>query len=146
MKDLQAHLDGGIKTLIVYAQAESKYGRSQDVEMDGLPFAIYPKRDSAEELSIEICLPVKGGIAATREIAVKELPAADVAFVSMTLRQSIFPGVLKAYEAIEAWLVESNRQAGGPPRETYLNYNHSIFSAAAKWEDPCLEIAWPIQS
>lgn len=35
MKDLQAHLDGGIKTLIVYAQSESKYGQSQDVEIDG---------------------------------------------------------------------------------------------------------------
>lgn len=70
----------------------------------------------------------------------------DVAFTSTTLRQSVFPGVLKAYEAIEAWFAESNRQMAGPPREIYLNYDHSIFSAAAKWDDPCLEIAWPFQS
>ncbi len=45
MKDLQAHLDGGIKTLTVYAQSESKYGESQDIEIDGLPFANYHKRE-----------------------------------------------------------------------------------------------------
>ena len=145
MKDLQAHLDGGIKTLTVYAQSESKHGESQDVDIDGLPFAIYHKRDLAEELSVEICLPVRGSIESTKEITVKELPSAEVAFVRTTLRQFVFPGVLKAYEAIEEWFSTTDNQPLGPHREIYLNYEHSIFSAAAKWEDPCLEIAWPYQ-
>ena len=144
-KDLQALLDGGIKTLIVYAQSEGKHGQAQEAEIAGLPFAIYHKRNSAEELQIEICLPVKGRIEATKEIAVKQLPSTAVAFTSTTLRQSVFPGVLKAYEAIEEWFSATNHQPADPPREHYLNYDHSIFSAAAKWEDPCLEIAWPYQ-
>lgn len=145
VRDLQAHLDGGIKTLLVYAQSESKYGQTQDVAVDGLPFAIYHKRDPADELLVEICLPVKGSIAPTHEIGVKEVPAAEVVYTAATLRQSIFPGVLQAYAAIEQWFVASNHEMAGPPREVYLNYDHSIFSAAAKWDDPCLEIAWPLQ-
>ena len=145
MRDLQAHLDGGIKTLIVYAQSEGKYGQSGDVEIAGLPCAIYHSRESADDLVVEICLPVNGSIEATREIDVKQLPATQVAFTTTTLRQSVFPGVLKAYEAIEDWFDSSGHQEAGPPREIYLNYDHSIFSAAAKWEDPCLEIAWPYE-
>jgi effector-binding domain-containing protein len=143
MKDLQANLDGGIKALIVYAQSESKHGQSQDVEIDGLPFAIYHKRDLAEELFVEICLPVKGGIESTKEIAAKALPSEQVAFTSTNLRQSIFPGILKAYQAIEEWFRLTDHKSAGPPREIYLNYDHSIFSAAANWDDPCLEIIWP---
>ena len=144
-KDLQAHLDGGIKTLIVYAQSESVYGEAKDIQIAGLPFAIYHERSSVEDLVAEICLPVEGGIEPTKEIKVKSMPSIDVAFTSTTLRQSVFPGVLKAYEAIEQWVKTNNYQLTGPPREIYLNYDHSIFSAAAKWEDPCLEIVWPCQ-
>jgi effector-binding domain-containing protein len=144
-KDLQAHLDGGIKTLIVYAQSESVYGQAKDIRIAGLPFAIYHARASVDNILAEICLPVEGSIEPTKEIAVKELPSVEVAFTSTTLRQSVFPGVVKAYQAIEQWLSNHNHQQAGPPREIYLNYDHSIFSAAAKWEDPCLEIAWPCQ-
>ena len=91
----------------------------------------------------EICLPVEGGIESTHEIEVKNLPTIEVAYTNTTLRQSVFPGVEKAYDAIEQWIGTHNHQQVGPPREIYLNSDHSIFSAAAKWEDPCLEIAWP---
>jgi effector-binding domain-containing protein len=144
-KDLQAQLDGGIKTLIVYAQSEKAYGPSKDVQIVGLPFAIYHDRESTENWYIEICLPVEGQIESTREIEVKQLPAVEVAFTGTSLRQSVFPGVRKAYEALEQWISANHQQPVGPPREIYLNYDHSIFSAAAKWEDPCLEIAWPYQ-
>ena len=144
-KDIQAHLDGGIKTLIVYAQSESVYGQTKDVQITGLPFAIYHERASIDNIFAEICLPVEGHIEPTKEIMVKELPAVEVAFVSTTLRQSVYPGVVKAYSAIEAWVSTNSHRLTGPPREIYLNYDHSIFSAAAKWEDPCLEIAWPYQ-
>jgi hypothetical protein len=53
---------------------------------------------------VEACLPVAGAIQATIEIALKELPAAQVAYTTTTVRQSIFPGVLKANEAIREWI------------------------------------------
>jgi len=59
------------------------------------------------------------------------------------LRQSIFPGVLKAYAAIEEWIAANQHQIADSPREIYLNFNTSIFSPTASLDDPCVEIAWP---
>ena len=137
--DLQAHLDGGIKTLTVYAQ-------SKGVQIAGLPMAIYHGAVGEEQHApVEICLPITGAIPATIEIAVKELPAAQVAYTVTTVRQSIFPGVLKAYEAIQEWIASHGHTVGGEPREIYLNFNTSIFSPTASLDDPCVEIAWPFR-
>jgi RNA polymerase sigma factor (sigma-70 family) len=137
IRDLQAHLDGGIKSLTVYAQ-------TQGVQIAGTPMAIY--RGTVREdqhAPVEICLPVSGAIQATMEIAVKELPPAHVAYTVTTVRQSIFPGVLKAYEAIEEWIASQGHTAADDPREIYLNFNTSIFSPTASLDDPCVEIARP---
>ena len=137
--DLQAHLDGGIKTLTVYAQ-------TQGVRIAGLPMAIYhgAVRDD-QHAPVEVCLPVSGAIPATIEIAVKELPPAHVAYTVTTLRQSIFPGVLKAYAAIQEWIGTQGHTVADAPREIYLNFNTSIFSPTASLDDPCVEIAWPFR-
>lgn len=137
ISDLQAHLDGGIKTLTVYAQTKG-------VQVAGLPMAIYHgavREDS--HAPVEICLPVNGAIPATIEIAVKEQPAAQVAYTVATLRQSIYPGVTKAYEAIDQWITAHGFTTADAPREAYLNFNTSIFSPTASLDDPCVEIAWP---
>ena len=137
ISDLQAHLDGGIKTLTVYAQ-------TQRVQMTGLPMAIYHGAVREDRHApVEVCLPISGAIPATIEIAVKELPPAQVAYTVTTLRQSLFPGVLKAYEAIEEWMAAHGHTATDDPREIYLNFNTSIFSPTASLDDPCIEIAWP---
>jgi RNA polymerase sigma factor (sigma-70 family) len=137
ISDLQAHLDGGIKTLTVYAQA-------QGVQIAGLPMTIYhgAVREDQHTL-VEICLPVIGAIQATIEIGVKELSAAHVAYTVTTVRQSIFPGVLKAYEAIQEWIARHGHTVAGEPREIYLNFNTSIFSPTASLDDPCIQIVWP---
>jgi RNA polymerase sigma factor (sigma-70 family) len=135
--DLQAHLDGGIKTLTVYAQTKG-------VQIAGSPMAIYHGAVGEEQHApVEICLPITGAIPATIEIAVKELPAAQVAYTVTTVRQSIFPGVLKAYEAIQEWIASHGHTVGGEPREIYLNFNTSVFSPTASLDDPCVEIARP---
>jgi RNA polymerase sigma factor (sigma-70 family) len=137
ISDLQAHLDGSIKTLLVYAQASG-------IRTMGLPMAIYhgPVRED-KHASVEICLPVTGDIRSTIEIAVKELPAAAVAYTTATLQQSIYPGVLKAYEAITEWIENNGHAVADHPREIYLNFNASIFSPTASLDDPCVEIEWP---
>lgn len=60
-----------------------------------------------------------------------------------TLRQSLFPGVLKAYDAVWSWIGEHGHQAGDHPHEIYLNFTTSIFSPRASLDDPCVESAWP---
>jgi len=137
IRDLQAHLDGGIKSLTVYAQQER-------AQVAGLPLAIYhgPVRED-QHAAVEICLPVTGDIQATIEIAVKELPPARVAYTVITLRQSIYPGALKASEAIKEWIASHSHSVADAPREIYLNFTTSIFSATASLDDPCVEIAWP---
>jgi effector-binding domain-containing protein len=137
IKDLQTHLDGSIKALTAYAQANA-------VQIAGLPLGIYhgavrEDRDGP----VEVCLPITGDIQASGDILVRELPATQVAYTVTTLRQSIFPGVLKAYEAIQQWIASHHHQAADAPRETYLNFNTSIFSPAASLDDPCVEISWP---
>jgi RNA polymerase sigma factor (sigma-70 family) len=137
IRDLQAHLDGGIKSLTVYAQQER-------AQVAGLPLAIYQGSVREDQhASVEICLPVTGDIQATIEIAVKELPPARVAYTVITVRQSIYPGVLKAYEAIEEWITSQGYTVADAPREIYLNFTTSIFSPTASLDEPCVEIGWP---
>jgi RNA polymerase sigma factor (sigma-70 family) len=137
IRDLQAHLDGGIKSLTVYAQQER-------AQVAGLPLAIYHGQVREDQhAQVEICLPVTGDIQATIEISVKQLPPASVAYTVITVRQSIYPGALKAYEAVQEWIVSHGHSAAGDPREIYLNFTTSIFSPAASLDDPCVEIAWP---
>jgi RNA polymerase sigma factor (sigma-70 family) len=137
IRDLQAHLDGGIKSLTVYAQQER-------AQVAGVPLAIYhgPVRED-QHAPVEICLPVTGDIQATIEIAVKELTPARVAYTVITMRQSIYPGALKAYEAVQEWIASHGHSVADAPREIYLNFTTSIFSPTASLDDPCVEIAWP---
>jgi effector-binding domain-containing protein len=137
IRDLQAHLDGGIKSLTVYAQQER-------AQVTGLPLAIYHGPVSEDQHAlVEICLPVSGTIRPTIEIAAKELPAARVASTVITMRQSIYPGALKAYEAVEQWIANHGYAPADRAREIYLNFNASIFSLTASLEDPCVEIVCP---
>jgi RNA polymerase sigma factor (sigma-70 family) len=137
IRDLQAHLDGGIKSLTVYAQQER-------AQVAGLPLAIYHGHVREDQHApVEICLPVTGDIQATIEIAVKELPPARVAYTVITMRQSIYPGALKAYVAIEEWITSHGYSVADAPREIYLNFTTSIFSPTASLDDPCVEIDWP---
>ena len=90
-------------------------------------------------------MPVSGPIPATIEIVVNDLPPAHVAYTVATLRQSLFPGVLKAYASIEQWLATHGHTVTDAPRESYLNVTTSIFSPTASLDDPCVEIAWPFR-
>jgi RNA polymerase sigma factor (sigma-70 family) len=137
--DLQAHLDGSIKQLMAYAQANN-------LVTAGLPFSVYHgavREDQAG--SVEVCLPITGDVHASDDIQVREFPAVQLASTITSLRQSIFPGVLNAYAAIEEWIAANHHQIADSPREIYLNFNTSIFSPTASLDDPCVEIAWPYQ-
>ena len=137
--DLQAHLDGSIKQLMAYAQVNN-------LVIAGLPFSVYhgAVRED-QDGSVEVCLPITGDVHTTGDLQVREIPAAQVAYTTTSLRQSIFPGVLNAYAAIKEWIESNHHQIADSPREIYLNFNTSIFSPTASLDDPCIEIAWPYQ-
>ena len=93
-------------------------------------------------VSKSVC-PSAGELQATIEIAVKGLPAVRVAYATLSVRQSIYPGALKASSAVREWITENEHAVDGDVRETYLNFNASIFSPSASMDDRCVEIAWP---
>src|SRR5262249_36835501 len=102
-----------------------------------------------QDALVEVCLPIVGTVeeradVKVRELPIKirELPATQAASTTLTMRQSIFPGVQKAYDAVRDWMVAQNHQPGDP-QEVYLNFNRSIFSPLAGLDDPCVEIVWP---
>ena len=112
--DLQAHLDGSIKQLTAYAQANN-------VPIAGLPFSIYhgAVRED-QDGAVEVCLPITGDVHPSGDMMVQELPAAQVAYATASLRQSIFPGILKAYTAIEEWIRANHHQIADSPREIWM--------------------------
>ncbi|MDQ6669545.1 MAG: hypothetical protein M3069_02075 [Chloroflexota bacterium] len=46
----------------------------------------------------------------------KELPATTVAYTTTSLRQSIYPGGLAAYDAISQWITTSGHTVADDPR------------------------------
>jgi DNA-binding transcriptional MerR regulator len=72
------------------------------------------------------------------DVATRVDPARREAFVTVTKRQLVFPDVLVAYDAVEAWIAQHARQVGSP-REIYFTD-----VAAAADDDLVCEIAFPI--
>lgn len=142
-KELQWHLDNSINVMLVVAEASG-------VHIAGLPRSIYYSAISEEQdAEVEVCLPIAGTVEKQGDIKIRklpikirELPATRAASTVLTMRQSIFPGVLKGYDVVRDWIVTQKQQPGNP-QEVYLNFNRSIFSPLAALDDPCIEIVWP---
>jgi RNA polymerase sigma factor (sigma-70 family) len=137
VKELQAHLDGSINAMMVVTEANG-------MQIAGLPLSIYHGTVSEEQSGmVEVCLPINGTMPTRDDMVIKELPATEAAYTTLTVQQAIFPGVVKAYEALSGWITNHNYNPSTPPREVYLNFNRTIFSPIASLDDPCVEINWP---
>ena len=135
-KDLQSHLDSSINAMIVVAEAH-------DLQIAGLPMSIYYGAISETvDADVEVCLPVSGKLPERKDMQMRDLPAVEVVSVQLSMRQSIFPGVLKAYDVLREWISAHNYNPAAS-REVYLNFKRSIFSPIASLDDPCIEIEWP---
>ncbi len=69
-----------------------------------------------------------------------ELPAGTEAYTTITETQCRFPEILRAYDAVSAWIKQSGRAAAGPPREIYFSDEAQVGR-----NDPFCDIAWPIR-
>ena len=82
----------------------------------GAPFAQYYSVDPAA-VDVEVVFPIAGPVDAPAGMQVLDLPAGEAAQVTYT---GPYEAMEPVYRAIEAWMAEKGRVAGGPPREIYL--------------------------
>jgi effector-binding domain-containing protein len=75
-----------------------------------------PERFDPRSARFEVCLPVEGAVEGDAEVTVKELPACEVASVTVTGPYGEIPA---HYTEMLAWLDYRGWQVGGQPREVY---------------------------
>jgi DNA-binding transcriptional MerR regulator len=96
---------------------------------DGAPFCVFHGAvNETDDGPVEVAVPRAGGD--------RELPAGELAFVTVDDENAQFPEILGAYDAIARWAQENGRQFAGSPREVYL----SRPGEPVRWE-----VAWPLR-
>jgi len=89
---------------------------SQGVHPDGMPSGCYvPTPDG---LQVEAGFPTSALVEPSGRVVPSSLPVGPAIQV---LHMGPYSAVPAAYGATEAWLVDNNREATGPPWETYLD-------------------------
>lgn len=107
---------------------------------DGPPFVAYHGEVSEDsDGPAEACTPVRGELAEQLGLPTRIEPAHREAFTTLTKAQVVFPQILSAYDAVEAWTRDNGATVAGAPREVYF----TDFEAAGP-DDPVADIAFPI--
>ena len=96
---------------------------------DGAPFCVFHGAvNETDDGPVEVGVPRAAGD--------RELPAGEVAFVTVDEASAHFPQILGAYDAIARWAQENGRELTGSPREVYL----SEPDEPIHWE-----VTWPLR-
>ncbi|MDH2442526.1 hypothetical protein QDR37_01070 [Amnibacterium sp. CER49] len=104
----------------------------------GAPFAVFHGPVSEDEDGpVEACTPVDGDVSRVAAEHRTE-PAHDEAFTTISRAQLEYPGVLRAYDAVVAWIEQRGGETTGAPREVYLG---DVDAAAP--DDRIARIAFP---
>ena len=135
VKDLEGFITRAIGTL--YRQTAERGERAI-----GHPTVIYHGQVNEDSSGpVEVCLPVEPGTHESREVTrVIELPAGTEAYTTITWAQCRFPEILRAYDAVHAWMKQHGYAPAGPPREIYFSDQEQPESDA-----PFCDIAWSIR-
>ena len=86
---------------------------------------------------VEVCLPYSGSVTPQGEAVLRREPAHREAYTTLTTEQTVFPQILDAYGAVDAWVQRNGLQLSAPPREVY-------FEEEPKAEQPFCDVAFPI--
>ena len=133
VKDLEDFIVNSFDQLRRYVEAHGE-------QVAGAPMNIYHGGvTETHDGPVEACLPMTGAIEANEAIGVRELSPTRVAYTTLTHKQAIFPGILKAYDAVCDWITENGYQMTEPPREIYLGTPPKSENP----NEPFIEIAWP---
>jgi effector-binding domain-containing protein len=109
----------------------------------GAPYARYAEF-GPERADVEIGVPLAEPatrlppLAADGEIGSTELPGGEVATY---LHVGPYPDLGQAYQAVEAWLAESGRTAGGAPWESYVVGPDQVDQDESRLET---RVCWPL--
>ena len=107
----------------------------------GASFVIYHGEVNEDsDGPVEVCVPFEDGGRDLTGHAHRVEPAHREAYTRVTTAQVEFPQILSAYEAVERWMSDNGRAAGGPPREVYI----ADFSTIGPDDDAC-DIAFPVR-
>lgn len=90
----------------------------------GCPFLIfYGEVSDDSDGPVELCRPVAGGTAVDQAMADVQLraePAHDEVFIRLALKDTGWPAMMPAADALEAWMRQQRREPAGPPRQVLI--------------------------
>ncbi len=89
---------------------------------------------------IEACIPFTGNLEPAGDIRIRLEPKHHEAFTTITKAQVVFPEILQAYDAVEAWLGQNKFQPSLSCREVYFTDFMN-----ARDTDPVCDIAFPYE-
>lgn len=133
VKDLPAFISDAFGRLF-------RYVGSQGGKVAGHGMVIYHGQVNEDSNGpVEVCLPIEAGsIEPADEIRLANFPAHSEAYTTITMAQCVFPEILKAYDAVYAWIEQGPHQMDGAPREVYFADPKRVGP-----NDPFCDIAWP---
>ncbi|MGY1730205.1 MerR family transcriptional regulator [Geodermatophilus sp. SYSU D01045] len=87
---------------------------------------------------VEVVQPFTGRVEPAGELRIRLQQAGREAVTCLSRRQAEFPGILRAYDAVGAWVDARGLERAGSPAEVYLN------GRDADPDAPHVEVAWPV--
>ncbi|MFC4427840.1 MerR family transcriptional regulator [Deinococcus navajonensis] len=112
---------------------------AQQARASGAPFVIYHGEVNADsDGPIEICWPYAGLLRPSGEVSLREEPAHEEAYVTLTRAEFSFPHILQAYDATCAYAAAQGTGSALHPREVYPHDWSSLND-----RDPAGDVAWP---
>ncbi|MGY1669668.1 MerR family transcriptional regulator [Geodermatophilus sp. SYSU D00710] len=87
---------------------------------------------------VEVVRPFTGRVEPAGELRIRLQRAGREAVTCLSRRQAEFPGILRAYDAVGAWVDARGLERAGSPAEVYLS------DRDVAPDEPHVEVAWPV--
>jgi DNA-binding transcriptional MerR regulator len=134
VKELGNFISAAIEEIYTYA-------KTKNVKVGFEDFVIYEGRVNDEQDGpVEVCVPFEGTLEPSGRIATRLEPAYEIAYTRLTKANCSFPGMVKAYEDVRAWLSTNGKTLVAPRREIYW-----ADWSKAKPDDPAVDVAFPFK-
>lgn len=128
---LENHVSDSLARLRAFVQTQP------NVEVAGDAFCVFHGPvNTDDDGPMEMCLPVRGAVSPTGDIAAREIPGGQRAVVEGGAAYFFFPNVLKLYDAAGCWIQSNGHQMAGPPFE---------FSPWAGHAEKIIRVEWPFR-
>lgn len=91
------------------------------------------------EAPIEVCIPYSGTVDPVGPITIRIEPAHTEAICTVTRDECSYPSIMRAYDAVESWVVDTGRPPLGSPREVYFTQWCDVAG-----DEPFAHVAQPV--